>query len=286
MLQVAVFVDAGYLYAQGSSLLSGQKQPRQTIQLSTQEALKALCEMAERVAPGARLLRVYWYDGVLRNGRLTSEQAALANSPRTKLRLGMVNGSGQQKGVDSLIVTDLIDLARNRAITDALLLAGDEDLRIGVQIAQTFGVQTHLLGIKPARGSQSPDLIQESDTHHEWDEAAVGRIMSVTLGLGLGLGLGATPEGETARVEADDAPQEYSVALVNAEIQATITTVGAEAMKLHLDVFRSNPTTVPSELDRQTLGRLGAKVGEPLDRQEVREYRKLFRERLQLECDS
>jgi hypothetical protein len=30
-----------------------------------------------------------------------------------------VNSSGEQKGVDSLIVTDLIDLARNRGITDA-----------------------------------------------------------------------------------------------------------------------------------------------------------------------
>ena len=82
--------------------------------------------------------------------------------------------------MDSLIVTDLIDLARNKAITDALVVAGDEDLRIGVQIAQTFGVQIHLLGIKPARGSQSLDLIQESDTHHEWDESVVSRFLTVT----------------------------------------------------------------------------------------------------------
>ena len=46
---------------------------------------------------------------------------------------------GRQKGVDSLIVTDLIELARNHAISDAVLLAGDEELRIGVQIAQSLG---------------------------------------------------------------------------------------------------------------------------------------------------
>jgi uncharacterized LabA/DUF88 family protein len=34
-----------------------------------------------------------------------------------------------------LIGTDLIELARNHAISDAVLLSGDEDLRIGVQIA-------------------------------------------------------------------------------------------------------------------------------------------------------
>ncbi|WP_233517056.1 NYN domain-containing protein [Pseudotabrizicola alkalilacus] len=281
-------MDAGYLYAQGSSLLSGQKQPRQTIQLSTPDVLKALCEMAERVAPGARLLRVYWYDGLLRGGRPTTEQITLANSQRTKLRLGMVNGSGQQKGVDSLIVTDLIDLARNKAITDALLVAGDEDLRIGVQIAQTFGVQTHLLGIKPARGSQSPDLIQEADTHHEWLEADIARFMTVTLGASaavateappLAQGASATPEG------ASEALQVYSEALVLLEIQTTIATIGTEALELYLEAFRADPKSVPSDLDRQTLGRIGAKVGAKLEPTEVREYRRLFRERLLKECD-
>ena len=72
-----------------------------------------------------------------------------------KLRLGIVNLAGQQKGVDSLIVTDLVELARNHAITDAILLSGDEDLRIGVQIAQSFGVRVHLIRIEPTRGSQS-----------------------------------------------------------------------------------------------------------------------------------
>ena len=76
--------------------------------------------------------------------------------------------------MDSLIGTDLIELARNRAISDALILSGDEDIKIGVQVAQTFGVRVHLLGIKPARGSQSNSLMMEADTCHEWDENIVG----------------------------------------------------------------------------------------------------------------
>lgn len=279
MLQIAVFVDAGYLYAQGSSLLSGQKQPRQAIQLSTQEALAALHHIAAQVAPGARMLRVYWYDGLLRGGRPTTDQLAVANSARTKLRLGMINGSGQQKGVDSLIVTDLIDLARNKAITDALLVAGDEDLRIGVQIAQTFGVQTHLLGIKPARGSQSPDLIQESDTHHEWDETVIGRFMTVTLGAAPAPVAEQPVEGEEQKLRG------YSVDLVSQEIETTIGALTAEALAQALDAFRNAPGTVPSDLDRQTLGRLGAKVARRLEPHEVREYRQVFCDRLRTACD-
>ncbi len=84
----------------------------------------------------------------------TAEQQDLADSDDVKLRLGVIAYTGRQKGVDSLIVTDLIELARNHAITDALLLSGDEDVRIGVQIAQTYGVRVHLLGVQPAADNQ------------------------------------------------------------------------------------------------------------------------------------
>ena len=84
-----------------------------------------------------------------------------------KLRLGQLNSAGQQKGVNSLIVTDLMELARNKAISDAVVVTGDEDIRIGVQIAQSHGVRVHLLGIGGAtnKGSQSLTLqTAEADT--------------------------------------------------------------------------------------------------------------------------
>jgi uncharacterized LabA/DUF88 family protein len=64
------------------------------------------------------------------------EQLSLAEADNVKPRLGQINDFGQQKGVDSLIVTDLVELSRNGSIGDALLLSGDEDVRIGVEIAQ------------------------------------------------------------------------------------------------------------------------------------------------------
>jgi uncharacterized LabA/DUF88 family protein len=101
-------------------------------------------------------------------GRIGAESAAQHLTPAhlqdVKVRLGFVNSVGEQKGVDSPIVTDMIALARNRAISDAVLVSGDEDLRVGVQQAQEFGVRVHLIGIKPSRGSQSLFLLQEADT--------------------------------------------------------------------------------------------------------------------------
>ncbi len=79
----------------------------------------------------------------------------------------------QQEGVDSLIVANLVTLARIRAMTDALLMTGDEDIRTGVQQAQQFGVRVHLIGIPPARENQSALLVQEADGVRELSEAEV-----------------------------------------------------------------------------------------------------------------
>src|SRR5579862_56595 len=181
MSRAAIFVDAGYLFAQGSAALVGAKQPRSQIQLNETAAIAELNAVAYAKADSCALLRIYWYDGVISFKGPTLDQERLAHMDNVKLRLGFINSSGQQKGVDSLIVTDLIDLARNHAITDAVLLSGDEDVRIGVQIAQQFGVRAHLIGIAPARGSQSKNLLQEADTTTEWDKVIVSKFLSVAL---------------------------------------------------------------------------------------------------------
>lgn len=176
MDRVAVFVDAGYLFAQGSVALCGQKHPRSTMQLDHEKAAEALEALAGRLS-GLPLLRIYWYDGTSTGP--TPQHLALAHLPRVKVRLGFVNSVGEQKGVDSLIVTDMLMLARNRAMADAVLLSGDEDLRVGVQQAQEFGVRVHVVGIKPSRGSQSLFLLQEADSTVELDVGDLDPFLSV-----------------------------------------------------------------------------------------------------------
>lgn len=176
MQRTAVFVDAGYLYAQGSVLLTGTRQGREHLKLDIPGIISALkAEIQCQNAP--HLLRIYWYDA-MRLGRPTPEQMALADSANVKIRLGQVNSAGEQKGVDALIITDLAELARNHAMTDAILLSGDEDLRVGVLLAQQFGVRVHLIGIQPARANQSRSLMQEADTTAEWDLAYVQTFLS------------------------------------------------------------------------------------------------------------
>ena len=180
MARVAVFVDTGYLYAAGSVSIVGEKLPRDSLVLREIETIEKLRETAHNKTPNATLLRIYWYDGAPPTG-LSDVQQSLADMDDVKLRLGIISRSGQQKGVDSLIVTDMVELARNRAITDAVLVSGDEDVRIGVQIAQSFGVRVHLLGVEsnvPNRANQARSLRQEADTTTEWIKTDVSEILT------------------------------------------------------------------------------------------------------------
>lgn len=111
---------------------------------------------------------------------MTVEQLVLADMQDVKVRLGSINSAGQQKGVDSLLVTDLIDLARNQAISDAVVVTGDGDMRIALQIAQSFGVRVQLLGLEPSRSSQSTLLRQEADTVREISRTDVAKFMRQT----------------------------------------------------------------------------------------------------------
>ena len=174
-MRVATLVDAGYLYKAGSTALTGSEKRREECELDLAGTIAKLRETSAERTENATLLRIYWYDG-MRGGQPSAVQEQLAFMDDVKLRLGMVR-DGRQKGVDSLIVTDLIELARNHAISDAVVLAGDEDLRIGVQIAQSFGVRVHLLGIEPSRGNQSDLLMQEADTTIEWSKADIEQVL-------------------------------------------------------------------------------------------------------------
>lgn len=170
MDRTAVFIDAGYLFGAGSTLIAKEALSRSALKLDCDAVLELLKQLVTEVT-GLPILRVYWYDGTA-NGP-TPQHKELGYKPSVKLRLGFVNQQGQQKGVDSLIVTDMINLARNRAMSDVLLMTGDDDIRVGVQQAQEFGVRVHLLGISPARGNQSGYLVQEADSLRELDLAEV-----------------------------------------------------------------------------------------------------------------
>ncbi|WP_328753397.1 NYN domain-containing protein [Streptomyces sp. NBC_00285] len=164
----AIFVDAGYLYAAAGRLVAGTED-RRAFDLDAEGLIEALIDRARTIFADSRLLRVYWYDGARRRIH-TSEQQSIAELPDVKVRLGNLNANNQQKGVDSLIRSDLESLARHRAISDAALLGGDEDLVSAVEAAQGYGARVHLWGIEAPEGrNQAEPLLWEVDSQRTLD---------------------------------------------------------------------------------------------------------------------
>ncbi|OFW21053.1 MAG: hypothetical protein A3H97_04770 [Acidobacteria bacterium RIFCSPLOWO2_02_FULL_65_29] len=197
----------------------------------------------------------------------------LAHLPDVKVRLGFVNTVGEQKGVDSLIVTDMITLARNHAMCDTVLLSGDEDVRVGVQQAQEFGVRVHLLGVKPARGSQSLLLMQEADTTHEWADADVGSFLSIR----------AKDEAPAASAAPKPAPKDAPATKPEGE--------SAVYVRVSLEVFGEVPAQdreglilsvleggqIPRDVDGKLLTRAAKVLGGVLQPAQKRSLRQAFR---------
>jgi uncharacterized LabA/DUF88 family protein len=280
MDRVTVFVDAGYFFAQGSALLTGKKTPRGEISVDIDKTLAAFEEFACRITK-VPLLRIYWYDGTSTGP--TPQHVALAFKPNVKVRLGFVNTVGQQKGVDSLIVTDMITLARNRVMSDAVLLSGDEDVRVGVQQAQEFGVRVHLLGIAPARGSQSLFLLQEADTTHEWGKKEISVFLSHRKYLPA-LPTAAPPVTLTASplTAPSVTPIPTHVPTASHATAKTFDSLATEAAS-EIDpsvldgLIKNYESTgmLPPTVDRPLIGRAGRTLGR-MDQKQIRELRLAF----------
>ncbi|HLJ99967.1 MAG TPA: NYN domain-containing protein [Streptosporangiaceae bacterium] len=162
LARYAVMVDVGYIYAAAGELLFGTSSRRE-FRVDAVPLIQVITKHADELIRG-ELLRVYWYDAA-RDRVPTIDQRVIAQMPWVKLRLGNLNARGQQKGVDAQIRADMEALARHRAITDAVLIAGDEDMVPAVEAAQAYGVRVHLWGIEPPYGTnQAERLVWESDT--------------------------------------------------------------------------------------------------------------------------
>lgn len=264
MDRYAIIVDAGYFYAAGFTAIESPNLHRANVRLTDpRKLLENLKQKAEDLADANNLLRVYWYDAPI-SGGMTPDQAELSRLPSLKLRLGVMNGHGQQKGVDSLIVTDLVELARQRAISDAIVISGDEDIRVGVAIAQSYGVRVHVLGIGDTQKNMSNGLRQEADTvaelNAQWFEHVFTRLENT--------------ENQYIEVPAESVPDPWKSIVDNllanrdrAELTGIVALIESSG-------------GIPAEYDRPFIGALGKFEKRRLSPEELAEARKIFRERL------
>lgn len=182
------FIDAGYLKVGGARTLGVG---------STDVTVDAAGVVSWLKGITGSFLRAYWYEGAFdeRDPRYSSQRTfldAVAMTAGIQLRLGHVQerptpwhhavkeaakAAGadpakferqfrfrpelEQKGVDTLIVLDLVRLAQRRAYALAVVIAGDRDLAEAVRVAQDEGSRVMLA--HPSKAGVATELRQLAD---------------------------------------------------------------------------------------------------------------------------
>jgi NYN domain len=156
----ALFVDASYVLADGAMAVHGTRRS-ESVSWDYEGLLQLLGGMA-RERTGLPLLRCYWYEATV-DGRRTAEQDALADIPGIKLRVAKIR-PGRREGVETEIHRDLTTLARNGAVSDALVVSAEEDLAQVIADVQDLGMRVTLVHIAvDGNWTISRSLRQESD---------------------------------------------------------------------------------------------------------------------------
>ncbi len=160
MDRCALFVDASYVLTDGAMAVHGTRRG-ESVSWDYEGLLRLLACLA-RERTGLPLLRCYWYEATV-DGRRTAEQDALADVPGIKLRVAKIR-PGRREGVETEIHRDLATLARNNAISDALVISAEEDLAQVIADVQDLGMRVTLVHIAvDGNWTISRGLRQESD---------------------------------------------------------------------------------------------------------------------------
>jgi NYN domain len=183
----ALFVDAGYVLGDGAMAVHGTRN-RESVSWDYAGVLQVLRNVA-RDHTGLPLLRCYWYEATV-EGRRSSDHEILADLPGVKLRLGKMK-PGRREGVESEIHRDLTTLARNRAISDALVVSAEDDLAQVIADVQDLGLRVILVHIAAPGWTVAAALRQECDDIVEISEAHLRPSVELVVG--------AEPVGEEDR---------------------------------------------------------------------------------------
>jgi len=153
----ALFVDAGYLLADGAMAVHGTHR-RESVTWDYPGLLQVLANLAMERSR-MPLLRCYWYDSTV-EGRRTPDHDALADLPGVKLRLAKMR-PGRREGVEGEIHRDLTTLARNKAVSDAMVVSAEEDLAQVIADVQDMGMRVTLLHIANDGNAEIPRALRQ-----------------------------------------------------------------------------------------------------------------------------
>jgi uncharacterized LabA/DUF88 family protein len=181
-MRLAIFIDGGYL--------------EKIIKNEFGEIPIDFAKLVEVLTDGRELLRTYYYNCLpYQSNRPTQEESQrfakkegffsyLRRLPRFSVRLGKLafrglGGDGkkvfEQKGIDTLLSIDMVNLAATKQVSNIILLAGDSDYIPAVEVVKTHGVGV-ILYHSQKKDSYHIDLWQICDERCPINQSLINKI--------------------------------------------------------------------------------------------------------------
>jgi uncharacterized LabA/DUF88 family protein len=181
-MRIGVFIDGGYF--------------EKIIKNEFGEVIIDFKRLVEVLTEGRELLRTYYYNCLPYQSTLPTPEESerfakkerffsyLRRLPRFYVRLGKlayrgIGSDGQkdfeQKGIDTLLSIDMVNLAATKQVSNIILLAGDSDYIPAVEVVKTHGVGV-ILYHSQKRDSYHIDLWQACDERFPINQSLINKI--------------------------------------------------------------------------------------------------------------
>ncbi len=132
------------------------------------------------------------------------------------------------------------------------------------RLPRAMGVRVHLLGLHPARGSQSRQLLDEADGHIEWFQKDVEQWLEV-----------ANPQEPSTMA---DRPDDVADVSFEAIAKKRASLLEPETVRGLIEQWEVGDLSIPGDIDRSLLAHARNALGRMLEGEERHDLRSHFRE--------
>ena len=168
---VGVFIDGRYLLGSGVKTLLKEGVPKVVPHRFNVLAFKnAVMTLVERLVPGSRILRIYWYECEAEAEHVEYRRRVILAKNGVKLRTFSHETDENSLAIATRdrISDDIQNLTDNRAISDALIVSESLDFEDLIDDVQAKGIHVHFVEIQRRELYLTLDLRAKVDTFSPW----------------------------------------------------------------------------------------------------------------------